>query len=164
MKHFFTFTLRHNIGLVIVVSTFAVDQMAKLAVVGTIPVGDSWPSYGWFRLTHATNFGSALDLFSSHTTALMVVSVILIGVLVALYWHRPRTGLRHQVTFGLMFAGAVGNLIDRVVFGHVVDFIDVLPWFIFNVADVAILVGFVGFAWDIPDVSSRLLAEWQVHS
>lgn len=59
----------------------------------------------------------------------------------------------------MLLAGAIGNLIDRVLFGHVIDFIDVLPWFIFNVADIAILVGLIGFAWDIPDVTARLLTE-----
>ena len=45
-----------------------------------------------------------------------------------------------------MLAGAMSNLVDRLAFGHVVDFIDILPWFIFNVADIAILSGLIGFA------------------
>jgi signal peptidase II len=60
-----------------------------------------------------------------------------------------------------MLAGAMGNLVDRVAFGHVIDFIDILPWFIFNVADIAILSGLIGFARDIPDVTARLLTESQ---
>ena len=64
--------------------------------------------------------------------------------------------MRTQITFGLLLAGVVGNLAGRLIVGHVTDFIDVVPWFIFNVADVSILVGFVGFAWDIPDVVARL--------
>jgi len=82
-----------------------------------------------------------------------------IGLLMALYWPRPKTSARPQIAFGLMLAGAAGNLIDRLAFGHVIDFIDVLPWFIFNVADIAILFGLIGFAWDIPDVTARLLTE-----
>ena len=72
-------------------------------------------------------------------------------MLMALYWPRPKTGARPQITFGL---SAVGNLIDRVVFGHVIDFIDVLSLFIFNVADMAILMELIGSAWDVPNVKA----------
>ena len=109
--------------------------------------------FGPFRLTHVVNTGNTLDLFSGHTTVLIAISVTGIGLLFALYWYRTRTGARAQVTFGLLLAGAAGNLVDRLVLGHVTDFIDVVPWFIFNVADVSILLGLVGFVWDIPEVS-----------
>ena len=115
--------------------------------------GPSVVLFGPFRLTHVVNTGDTLDLFSGHTTVLIAISVTGIGLLFALYWYRTRTGARAQVTFGLLLAGAAGNLVDRLVLGHVTDFIDVVPWFIFNVADVSILLGLVGFVWDIPEVS-----------
>ena len=153
------FVLRHRVGIITAVLILALDQAAKLAVVNAILIGESWPADGFFHLTHAANLGATLDLFSGHTIALIVASATGIGLLVALYWPRPKTGARPQIAFGLMLAGAAGNLIDRVAFGHVIDFIDVLPWFIFNVADMAILIGLIGFAWDIPDVTARLLTE-----
>ncbi len=136
----------------------AFDQVAKLLVIQALAVGESWTLDGFFRLTRVTNSGSAIELFSGHTIALIVVSTIGIGVLSALYWPRPKTGIRSQLSFGLMLAGAVGNLVDRAVFGHVTDFIHIVPWFIFNVADVSILIGLAGFAWDLPDVTARSLA------
>ena len=151
------FILRHRIGIITTVVALVMDQAAKLAVMKTIPLWESWPKDGGFRLTHTANFGSTLDLFSGHTIALVIVSMIGIGVLMALHWPRPKTGVRIQVTFGLMLAGTVGNLIDRVIFGHVTDFIDVVPWFIFNVADVSILIGVISFAWDIPGEARRFL-------
>jgi signal peptidase II len=158
------FTLRHRVGITTTVFVLVLDQAAKLIVTGMIAVGDSWPTDSFFRLTHAENFGSALELFSGHTIALIAASATGIGLLMALYWPRPKTGARPQIAFGLMLAGATGNLVDRVAFGHVIDFIDVLPWFIFNVADMAILIGLIGFAWDIPDVTARLLTEPQERS
>ena len=128
-------------------------------VVRTILVWESWPKDGVFRFTHTANFGSTLELFSDHTIALVIVFIIGIGVLMALHWPRPKTGVRIQITFGLMLAGTVGNLIDRVAFGHVTDYIDVLPWFIFNVADVLILIGIISFVWDIPGETRRFLAD-----
>ena len=135
------------------------DQVAKLAVARMIPAGESWPTEWFFHLTHATNLGSPLDLFSGHTIALIVGSAIAIGVLIALYWPRPKTSARPQIAFGLMLASATGNLIDRGALGHVTDFIDIVPWLIFNVADVSILIGLIGFAWDIPNVTAQLLAK-----
>ncbi len=164
MSNLAAFVLRHRIGIITATLILGLDQAAKLTVVRTIPVGESWPSAGFFHLTHAANLGATLDLFSGHTIALIVASATGIGLLMALYWPRPKTDLRPQIAFGLMLAGAMGNLIDRLAFGHVIDFIDILPWFIFNVADMAILIGLVGFAWDIPDVTARLLTESQRHS
>lgn len=155
LKDLPTFILRHRLGILATVLVLALDQAAKLTVIRTIPVGQSWPRESFFQLTHATNFGSTLDLFSGHTIMLIAVSAIGIGALMALHWPRPKTDARTQITFGLMLAGATGNLIDRVVFGHVTDFIDMVPWFIFNVADVAILIGFFSFALDVPRETRR---------
>lgn len=151
------FILRHRTGIACTALILLLDQAAKLTVMRTIPIWESWPSDGFFRLTHAANYGSTLGLFSGHTVVLIIVSTISIGVLMALHWPRSKTSLRTQVTFALMLAGAAGNLMDRLVFGHVTDFIDVVPWFIFNVADVAIALGFLGFVWDVPGETRRLL-------
>lgn len=148
-----TFTLRHRTGIATTTMALTLDQVAKMLVIGTLAVGDSWPLFGMFRITHVTNAGNSLDLFSGHTLVLITISTVGIGLLFALYWTRARTGARAQVTFGLMLAGACGNVIDRLVFGHVTDFIDVVPWFVFNVADVAILLGLAGFMWDITHMT-----------
>ena len=147
------FILRHRVGISTALAALAIDQVAKLLVIWTLAIGDSRPIGGLFRLTHVVNTGNTLDLFSGHTTVLIAISVMGIGLLFGLYWSRTRTGAQAQVTFGLMLAGTVGNLVDRLVFGHVTDFIDVVPWFIFNVADISILLGLVGFIWDIPNVT-----------
>ena len=57
-----------------------------------------------------------------------------------------RRGAWVQCSLGLMLAGALGNLTDRIVRGHVTDFIDVGPWYIFNLADASIVTGIVVFA------------------
>ena len=148
-----TFILRHRVGVSTSLAVLTIDQVAKLLVVWALAIGDSWEVVGPFRLTHVVNTGNTLDLFSGHTTLLMAMSAAGIALLFALYWSRVRTGARAQMTFGLMLAGVGGNLLDRLALGHVTDFIDVVPWFIFNVADVSILLGLVGFVWDIPDIT-----------
>ena len=156
MANLMAFLLRHRVGALVALVALASDQAAKFLVTQTLVVGESWSIAGLFHLTHATNSGSALGLFSGHTIVLIVVSAIGLGVLFVYYWSRPRTSVRTQVSFGLMLAGAVGNLADRVVIGHVTDFIDIVPLFIFNLADASILIGLIGFAWEIPHMTRTL--------
>jgi len=134
-----------------------IDQIAKYTVGAALEIGESWPAYGLLRLTHVTNSGNTLDLFSGHSVALIAVSAAGVALLFALYWPRPKTGMIAQVSFGLMLAGLTGNLADRVILGHVTDFIDVMRWFVFNVADVAILVGLLGFMVDIPRAAAAFV-------
>ena len=144
------FVCRHRVGALAALAALAVDQAAKHWVAWTLAIGESWPQQGPFQLTHVANTGGAYSLFSGHTIALIVFSTIGICVLFVLYWPHPKTGVRAQLSFGLMIAGTIGNLVDRILFGHVIDFINIIPWFIFNVADAAILMGIVFFACDVP--------------
>jgi len=128
------------------------DQVAKAMVSASIPVQDRVPLIdGFLALSHVENRGAAFGLFSGAPAgplrlALIVVSVLAV-VLIWAYaregWHEPRI----VTAFGLILGGAVGNLVDRVRLGYVVDFIDVhwrgYHWPSFNVADAAITVGAV---------------------
>ena len=62
------------------------------------------------------------------------------------YRSHPNPGLPVQLSLGLMVAGAIGNLTDRLVRGHVTDFIDIGPWWIFNLADASIVCGLAALA------------------
>ena len=133
-------SFRNLYVLAIVAGVLALDQLTKRVVVQNLALGESWPAEGFFRITRVANTGSAFGLFGGHNALLTAASIL--GVAVIL-WFLRTSGERALVraSLGLMLAGAVGNLIDRVSFGHVVDFIDVGPWYIFNVADSAIVVG-----------------------
>ena len=144
------FLRRYRVGALTALIAFAADQAAKLWVVRTLVIGESWPQGGFFHLTHVVNTGSAFGLFGGYNLMLVVASVTGIGVLLVLYRPHQKPGLRAQLSFGLMFAGTVGNLVDRVVIGHVTDFIDVIPWCIFNLADAAVVMGIIIFACVVP--------------
>ena len=117
------------------------DQLSKYIVSSTLSLGEAWPADSFVRLKHATNSGSAFGLFPNQTMLLIVASVLAIGFLVYFYKTHamPRRLLRFAI--GLQLGGAFGNLFDRVRDGAVVDFIDVGPWPIFNIADSSIVVG-----------------------
>ena len=138
---------RDWILLLTVPVVLSIDQLSKFLVRANLRLGESWPSEGLFRLTHGTNTGSAFGLFPNQTLILIVASVFAIGFLVYFYRSHalPRPLLRFAIA--LQLGGALGNLIDRLNAGAVVDFIDVGKWPIFNLADSSIVIGLVLLCW-----------------
>ncbi len=124
-----------------VVVAFALDQASKRVITSLMHLGESWPREGFFRITYGTNSGTAFGLFPDHTTLLIFVSLIAIGFLFYFYRAHAMRSLVLRCAIGLQLGGAFGNLIDRVLNGKVVDFIDVGPWPIFNIADSSIVIG-----------------------
>ena len=124
----------------------AADQLSKWWAQTTLTAGDPVEVIGqWLRLTLVFNSGAAFSLGSGGTA---VISVIALGILVFLL-IRLRT-VRNPwwaLAFGLMIGGALGNLIDRMLRapgpfrGHVVDFLQLPRWPVFNVADSAVVAG-----------------------
>ncbi len=122
----------------------ALDQYVKYLVLQTIPLGAHVAVIpGVFELTHVQNTGAAFSLFSGHTWVLALVSLAMSAVLALALW---KGFFRHplgKLTLTLLLAGAVGNLIDRVFRGFVVDMFNVLfvTFAVFNVADICVVVG-----------------------
>jgi signal peptidase II len=125
----------------------ALDQLTKFVVRETLAWHQSWPFAGFFRFTHVHNTGSAFGLFQDQNLVLLFVSVIGIIVLGFIYGSQDRPGLLMRASISLMLGGAAGNLLDRVILGHVTDFIDIGPWPVFNLADSAIVTGLFLMGW-----------------
>ncbi len=129
------------------------DQLTKAVVLTRLMPGVPVPVFdGWLQLTLVLNPGIAFGLLGSLPTAwrwiAAALSVAALAVLVRVALRvLPQGGWAGRVAVGLIFGGAVGNLIDRARFGAVVDFVDVYwrawHWWIFNAADSAISVGVV---------------------
>ena len=136
-----TSLFRDKILIGTVIGAFVLDQVSKRAITSLMELGESWPSEGFFRITYGTNSGTAFGLFPNQTTLLIVVSLVAIGFLFYFYRAHALPSLLLRFAIGLQLGGAFGNLIDRVLNGKVVDFIDVGPWPIFNLADSSIVVG-----------------------
>lgn len=100
---------------------------------------------GFFNFTLARNTGAAFSLFQDHTGLLLLFSVIVFGLMVLYRDHLFQRNSLEQTAFGFICGGVLGNLIDRMKFGYVVDFIDwhigEHHWPIFNLADTWICVG-----------------------
>jgi signal peptidase II len=128
------------------VATLLVDQATKTAVGGLLLPGRSVPVLGdYLRLTHVQNPGGAFGLFRNSGSAFAIASI---GAVLLLLWTIARYHARSrpaEVALGLVLGGAIGNLVDRIRFGRVVDFLDAgvgdVRWPVFNVADIAVVVG-----------------------
>ena len=122
-----------------------VDQFLKLFVRNNLKLGESVPVIeNIFHLTYITNKGSAFGFFKDFNFILVIISFVVL-IVIAHYLRGVKEKERiEQVLFGLLFGGVVGNLIDRLVLGSVVDFLDFRIWPIFNIADSAITVGVIG--------------------
>ena len=137
-------------GHMLLVTIFSVsltlDQSSKFLVQKYLVLGSSIPSDGIFRLTFVTNTGGAFGLFPNQTFALTIASLIGIFIVSLLYrsYYPYKSRLAH-LSLALLLGGATGNLIDRLLWKKVIDFIDVGMWPIFNFADAAIVVGFFLF-------------------
>jgi len=101
--------------------------------------------FGFFRFYLAHNTGAAFSLFQSLTSALTIIRMIgvLIVLIIVIFWNRQVLawgGKWVMLALGLILGGAVGNLIDTIRLGYVVDFIDLTYWPIFNIADSSVVV------------------------
>ncbi|MET0304646.1 MAG: signal peptidase II [Solirubrobacterales bacterium] len=123
----------------------ALDQAAKAVIEANLVPGEKVDVLGPIGLTLAHNDGVAFGLASGGGLALVALTItalIFVGVLFARNPTRP--GM--WVAIGLLAGGALGNLVDRVRAGEVTDYLDVLSWPPFNLADVAITLGVIVLA------------------
>jgi signal peptidase II len=127
---------------VLALAVVAADQAAKAVVTGSLAPGQSVDIIGdLLRIVFGQNSGALFGLFRDNAAMFGVVSIVVIGLIVA-YHARSAASLYLTVTLGLLLGGAVGNMIDRLLRGYVVDFVDVgigpTRFYTFNVADSAI--------------------------
>jgi signal peptidase II len=136
-------------------SVVVLDQITKWLVLENIPLYQANPVIpGFFNLTHIRNPGGAFGFMAAGSQGLrhllfIGVSIIAMGLIAYFYRSTPKSYPYLGTALALIFGGAVGNLIDRLRFGEVVDFLDVYVgayhWPAFNVADSAITVGITIF-------------------
>ena len=129
----------------------ALDQISKIVLAYNIPKYASVPVIkGFFNLVHVRNRGMAFGLMNrpGHGFKLYFLIAATLGAIVLLlFWFRKMKDEDHNITIGisLILGGAVGNLIDRIRLGEVIDFLDFYVgsyhWPAFNVADAAITIG-----------------------
>jgi signal peptidase II len=138
------------IGLLIVVA----DQLSKAWIRTNLLEGQSLFELGFFRITHIHNTGAAFGLFQGQSFILTIIAIVVITIILVYAfvsyryfpWQESRLG---RLALCLLLGGTVGNLIDRLRLGYVTDFIDFGYWPAFNIADSAVTIGIIIFAYTL---------------
>ena len=132
------------------------DQITKWIVSTNMYLGQALPEEGFLRLVYVLNTGSAFGLFQGFTDILIIFSFVGIALVRYLFLRSEAQSDFYKLGLAMIFSGAVGNLIDRIINGAVVDFISVGWWPVFNIADSSISVGMVvlGFSILFPNKKS----------
>ncbi len=122
-------------------AALALDQLSKALVRAYLPPGKT-VSIWFLDLRQARNSGIAFGIFPEMPWFLFILGTAVLVALVLVLWRWGRPGgAWFCAGLGLIIGGALGNIIDRIALGEVVDFIDFGFWPIFNIADTAIVVG-----------------------
>ncbi len=140
------------LGLVIL-AIVSVDQVTKVYIDTTMTLHESIPIIpGYFNLTYIRNPGAAFGILGTTSSGFRLVfffftSIFAMGLLITIFLRLDPNDWWGQITIASIFGGAIGNFIDRLQYGEVIDFLDVYVngyhWPAFNVADSAISVGVV---------------------
>jgi len=133
--------------LAVVITVCFVDQLIKLYIKSSMIQGQSIPVIkNVFYISFVQNEGAAFSLMQNRTCLLITVAAIVVAGVFILYYKYINKKAPYAIALGLIAGGALGNLIDRVRFGQVVDFLDFVIWPVFNFADIAVVTGSCLFA------------------
>lgn len=130
--------------IIVIVLAIGIDQLSKYLVtanlkdIGTLPLIEDV-----FHFTYVENRGAAFGMLADHRWVFMVLSVLGIAALIAwLVIEKPKS-LWLKLAVSLIIGGGIGNMIDRVLLGYVIDFIDCrfINFYVFNIADSCVCVG-----------------------
>lgn len=108
---------------------------------------------GIFSLTTVHNTGISFGLFQGTNLIIILVSIIFLGIL----WHIREEFKGHEIFLTLITAGIIGNLIDRIIRGYVLDYINFHFWPVFNAADTFLFIGVIGY------ITTKILEKSKTH-
>ncbi|HOV05790.1 MAG TPA: signal peptidase II [Anaerolineaceae bacterium] len=123
------------------------DQLTKWLVVKNIPYGGVWSPWEWLtpvaRIVHWSNTGVAFGMLQGMNPVFIALALIVSGMIIYYYQQIDQQDWLIRLALTLELGGALGNMIDRIRYGHVVDMISVGNFPVFNIADSCITIGVV---------------------
>jgi signal peptidase II len=145
---------RRILFFIIAAVVITLDQIIKLWVTSVSRVGETFFQSGNLYFTHIQNTGAAFGIFQNQTVFLSIIALVGLVIIILFYRYISHSSIIGIIALGLVFGGAIGNLIDRIRIGYVTDFIYVrlwneVFWPAFNVADSSITVGICLLIWFI---------------
>lgn len=133
-----------------IIAIILIDQLCKFTVDSTMVLGQTLEVVpGTINLALVHNYGAAFGIMQGKSWLFLIMAFMVIAFIIYLYVKYPFPPLG-QYAGALLIGGAIGNFIDRWLYGYVIDFISIGWWPVFNVADMAIVIGgilFFIFVW-----------------
>ena len=119
-----------------------IDQIVKFIVSRYMELNQSIPVIkNIFHITLTNNYGASFGILQGYGWAFIWLAVIILGFIL-FYWDKIKTNAE-KVFIALIAGGIIGNLIDRIAFGYVIDYLDFQIWPVFNIADSAMTIGVI---------------------
>ena len=137
--------------IIIIAAIIVLDQWSKWAIKTSFNLYESKPVIQDFlHFTYVTNDGMAFGLsFPGGKHVLLIMTILLTGFIIGFLWKEKNGHPLIKYGLALILSGAIGNLIDRLLYGKVVDFLDLMignfHWYIFNIADSSVTIGMILF-------------------
>ena len=137
--------------IIIIVAIISLDQWSKWAIKTSFNLYQSKPVIqDLLHFTYVTNDGMAFGLsFPGGKYVLLIMTILLTGFIVGFLWKEKNGHPLIKYGLALILSGAIGNLIDRLLYGKVGDFLDLMignfHWYIFNIADSSVTIGMILF-------------------
>jgi len=123
-----------------------IDQLLKLYFLRIISPGQSIPLIrDFFHITLVENSGAAFGIFKNQTSLFIILSFTAIAFIIYSLPRLNKTAHLSKIALAMILGGAVSNLIDRIRFGYVIDYLDFRIWPVFNIADSFISIGAILF-------------------
>lgn len=146
------------LAIIISVCVFIIDRLTKTYFSDLLSLHESLPIIPKvLDMTLVHNTGIAFGLFKDQGAVFIVIPIVAIILLVFnIYFYKKNDLALNRIYvagFSLILGGAFGNLVDRIQYGYVIDFIDFHVWPVFNIADSAISIGAVLIAWKCLELS-----------
>lgn len=135
-----------SISIIVILSLLLIDIMLKQTLKKILLYGDINIINGFIKLKLAFNEGIAFSIPFKGNIMIITTLVILVFIF---YMRLKESNTLNKFAFDMMLSGGIGNLLDRIMYGKVTDFISILSFPIFNIADVCIVVGFILYSLNI---------------
>ncbi|MCG2713704.1 MAG: signal peptidase II [Candidatus Omnitrophica bacterium] len=135
--------------LIIITCVIFLDQLTKYLALKFLELNTPVSLIkNFLYLTLVHNRGAAFGLFKNQLLIFVLISIFAI-VLILFYLKAKKNSLLSRLAFSMILGGAIGNLIDRLRFGYVIDFLDFRVWPVFNLADSAITIAALFLTWEL---------------
>jgi len=138
------------LSVLVIMAVVAIDQFTKNVIATTMHQGQSIPVLAnVFHITYVGNPGAAFGMLAYRTQFFLVITVVVLAAFVFFYRRLGNSRVLMRLSLALIVGGSLGNFVDRLRVGYVIDFLDFQVWPVFNVADMAICIGVALLCWEI---------------